>query len=120
MQNPEEIAVPLIVFTTIISLVWLLLWYGLTKKREFLKFLEKQSDISPESIEALGKHYFSPRNERRRGIFLILLAVAFWGFSVVVEFPDRGNLNLNQAINGVGLFPFLSGIAFLIVDWLER
>lgn len=120
MQSPEEIAVPLIVFSTLTAIIGLLLWYQLTKKREFLRFLSKQSEITPSAINALGRQYFSQRNDRRKAVFLILIAFALWSFSFIVEFPHRGNLDLNEAIYGLGLFPFFSGLAYLIIDRLER
>lgn len=120
MQNPEEIAVPLIVFSTLTIIVALILWYQLTKKREFLRFLSRQNTFSPSSINALGQQYFSKKNDRRRAVFLIVIAISFWCFSLIVEFPNRGNLNLNEALFGLGLFPFFSGLGYLITDWLER
>jgi hypothetical protein len=53
-------------------------------------------------------------------VFSLLLAFAIWGFSFMADFPQNGNLDLNDAIFGLGLFPFCGGIAYLILTFVER
>ncbi|MEM9316429.1 MAG: DUF6249 domain-containing protein [Pseudomonadota bacterium] len=118
--RPEEVLVPLIVFSTFVALVALILWYQLSKKRAFLRFVSKHDGISVEAIKTLGQQFFSPSSDLRRGIFLLGIALAVGGFSLAVDFPQRGNLDLNRALFGIGLFPFFAGVAHLILYRLER
>lgn len=120
MENSAEVLVPLIVFTSLILVLGLVLLYQFSKKRAFLRLLEKQGDIKPESIKATGSVLFSSNNDRRKGVFCVLIAFAIWGFSLLVDFHGNGNLDLNHALYGIGLFPFFGGIGYLILFLLER
>jgi len=120
MNNPEGIVIPIAVFTAMLIFVGILLMYSLSKKRLFLKFIGQHDDLSPDSIKAIGKVLFSANNDMRKGVFSLLLAVAIWGFSFMADFPQNGNLDLNDAIFGLGLFPFCGGIAYLILTFVER
>lgn len=119
-SSPEEVLVPLIVFSTVVLLVALILWYQLSKKKAFLRFVSEHDGISVDAIRALGQQFFSPSNDLRRGVFLLGIALAVWGFSLAVDFPQRGNLDLNHALFGIGLFPLFAGLAHLLLYRLER
>ncbi|MDN7123451.1 hypothetical protein J6I90_00980 [Pseudidiomarina sp. 1APP75-32.1] len=118
MSN-EEVLVPLIVFASIVTLVGLILTYQLIKKRTFLKFLERHAEMTPESIHAIGRLFFTSHNDLRKGVFLLVTALAIWGFSLMVDFAG-GNIDLNAAINGIALFPCFAGIAYLVLAYLSR
>ncbi|RUO59549.1 hypothetical protein [Pseudidiomarina insulisalsae] len=118
-MNNEGIMVPLIFFSALVLLVMLLLAYQLIKKRTFIRLLEKNSDMSPASIEAVGRYLFAPKNDQRKGVFMLVVAFAIWGFSWTAEFRG-GNLDLNDALNGIALFPFFAGVAYLILHYLDR
>lgn len=119
-MNNQEIAVPLIFFSAVVILVGLILAYQLLKKRWFIQLVDKHNDMQPESIRVLGRLFFSSKNDLRKGVFLLVVALAVWGFSLVVDFRSGGNLDLNTALNGIALFPFLAGIAYLILFYFER
>lgn len=119
MSN-QEIAVPLIFFSSVVILIGLILAYQLLKKRWFIKLIDKHNDMQPESIRAVGRLFFSSKNDLRKGVFLLVVALAIWGFSLVVDFRSGGNLDLNTALNGIALFPCLAGLAYLILFYFER
>ncbi|WP_416306536.1 DUF6249 domain-containing protein [Neptunicella sp. SCSIO 80796] len=120
MQGSEEVLVPLIVFTSITLIIGWILLYQFSKKQAFLRLLEKQPGLQPESIKAIGQRLFASNNDLRKGIFCVVIACAIWGFSLLTHFHSNGNLNLNHALYGIGLFPFFGGIAYLILYHLER
>ena len=120
METNEEVLVPLIVFASFTVVIGMVLWYRIKRGQSFLRFLGDRQDVSAEAITALGDQFFSQRNDLRRGIFSLGLAFAFWGFSYAVDFPQNGNLDLNHAIVGLGLFPFFTGIAYLLLFKLDN
>lgn len=119
MSN-QDIAVPLIFFSSVVILIGLILAYQLLKKRWFINLIDKHNDMQPESIRAVGRLLFSSKNDLRKGVFLTVVALAIWGFSFMVDFRSGGNLDLNAGLNGVALFPCLAGIAYLILFYVER
>lgn len=119
-MNNEEILVPLIVFTSIVVLIAVMLAYQLLKKRQFIKLLEQHGDMQPDAIAAVGRFFFASQNDLRKGVFLLIIALAIWGFSFLVDFRSGGNLDLNQALNGIALFPCFSGFAYLLLFYASR
>src|SRR5690606_23678858 len=86
MQGSEEVLVPLIVFTSITLIIGWILLYQFSKKRAFLRLLEKQPGLQPESIKAIGQRLFASNNDLRKGIFCVVIACAIWGFSLLTHF----------------------------------
>ncbi len=119
-SSPEDVLVPLFVFSTIVLMTALIFWYQLSKKKAFLSFVRQHDGISVEAIRALGQQFYSPGSDLRRGVFLLCIALALWGFSLAVDFPQRGNLDPNRALFGIGLFPFFAGLAHLVLHRLEQ
>lgn len=124
MTANEEILIPLIVFSSLIILIGMLLYYQYAKKRAFINVIEKaikgKDDFTPDVISAIAMHFFSSNKDRRKGVFALLLGLAICGFSVVVEFPKNGNMDLNDALYGVALFPLLGGIGYLLLNLLDK
>ena len=119
-----EIAVPMIVFGCITIILALLIRANLKSKKYFINSIEKQiangTDISPEVIHALGKHLNASAKDLRRGTLLIAFALGIVAFSFWVDFPVRGNLDLNDALIGIAQIPGLLGVAFLIIHFLNK
>ena len=116
MQDWEGVLVPLIVFSTIVALVGLVLHYEFRKKRAFLRHVQANQAMNAD----LGDNFFARGNDRRRGIFFLGSALAIFGFSLLVDFPQRGNLDLNDAINGFGMFPLMTGLGYLLLYRLDK
>ena len=123
-QEWAEILVPLISFSAGVVLLALLLLYKYKKKKLFLQMVERtlhqQAPLPPETIHAVANHFFSANRDLRKGIFLLVLALAILAFSALADFPQRGNLDLNDALNGIAMLPGLLGLAFLLLAWLDR
>ncbi|WP_031569962.1 DUF6249 domain-containing protein [Rheinheimera texasensis] len=123
-QEWAEILVPFISFSALIALLGLLLLYKYKKKQLFLQMVERsltqQVPLSPETIREIANQFFSANRDLRKGIFLLVLALAILAFSYLADFPQRGNLDLNDALNGIAMLPGLLGLAFLLLAWLDR
>ncbi len=123
-QEWAEILVPFISFSALIALLGLLLLYKYKKKQLFLQMVERsltqQAPLSPETIREVANQFFSANRDLRKGIFLLVLALAILAFSYLADFPQRGNLDLNDALNGIAMLPGLLGLAFLLLAWLNR
>lgn len=123
-QEWAEILVPFISFSALLALLGLLLLYKYKKKQLFLQMVERslhqQAPLSPETIREVASQFFSANRDLRKGIFLLVLALAILAFSYLADFPQRGNLDLNDALNGIAMLPGLLGLAFLLLAWLDR
>ncbi|GAB3020365.1 DUF6249 domain-containing protein [Bowmanella dokdonensis] len=120
----EGILVPLIVFSSFVIALGMLLFYQYAKKRAFLGLIEKaiktREDLTPDVIKAIAGQLYASNRDLRRGLFALLLGLAICGFSVAVDFPHRGNIDLNDALYGIALFPLLSGIGYLLLHLFEK
>ncbi len=123
-QEWAEILVPLIVFSALVALMGLILLYNYKKKRLFLQMIERslqqQLTIPPETIREVALHFFSANRDLRKGIFLLVLSGSILAFSYFADFRQNGNLDLNDALNGIAILPALLGMAFLLLARLDR
>ncbi|HEX4911876.1 MAG TPA: hypothetical protein VFV64_14050 [Permianibacter sp.] len=62
----------------------------------------------------------SSGSDLKKGVLLIAVGSGIWGFSFFADFPQRGSLDLNDALYGLGCFPFLVGLGFLLLHRLEQ
>lgn len=123
-QEWAEILVPLIVFSALVALLGLLLLYKYKKKKLFLQMVERtlqqNASLSPEIIREVALHIFAANRDLRKGIFLLVLSAGILAFSYFADFRQNGNLDLNDALNGIAILPGLLGLAFLLLAWLNR
>ncbi|MDP5189890.1 DUF6249 domain-containing protein [Rheinheimera baltica] len=123
-QEWAEILVPLIVFSAFVALMGLILLYKYKKKRLFLQMVERtlqqQALLPPETIREVALHFFSANRDIRKGIFLLVLSASILAFSYFADFRQNGNLDLNDALNGIAILPGLLGLAFFLLARLDR
>ncbi|MDP5136581.1 DUF6249 domain-containing protein [Rheinheimera baltica] len=123
-QEWAEILVPLIVFSAFVALMGLILLYKYKKKRLFLQMVERtlqqQAPLPPETIREVALHFFSANRDIRKGIFLLVLSASILAFSSFADFRQNGNLDLNDALNGIAILPGLLGLAFFLLARLDR
>lgn len=123
-QEWAEILVPLIVFSALVALIGLLLLYKYKKKKLFLQMVERtlqqNASLSPELIREVARHIFAANRDLRKGIFLLVLSAGILAFSYFADFRQNGNLDLNDALNGIAILPGLLGLAFLLLARLNR
>ncbi|MBU2427077.1 MAG: hypothetical protein KKA56_09385 [Gammaproteobacteria bacterium] len=123
-QEWAEILVPLIFFSALVTAIGLLLLYKYKKKKLFLQMVERtlqqQAPLPPETIREVATHFFSTNADMRKGIFLLVISASVLAFSHVADFRKNGNLDLNDALNGIAILPGLFGLAFLLLARLDR
>jgi hypothetical protein len=123
-QEWAEILVPLISFSALVALLGLLLLYKYKKKQLFLQMVERtlqqQVALPPQTIREVANQVFSTNRDVRKGIFLLTVALSIAAFSYLADFPQRGNLDLNDALYGIAMLPGLLGLAFLLLARLDR
>jgi hypothetical protein len=123
-QEWAEILVPLIVFSALVALMALFLLYKYKKKKLFLQMVERslqqQAPLTPETIREVAQHFFAANRDVRKGVFLLVTAFSILAFSQLADFRKNGNLDLNDALNGIAILPGLLGLAFLLLALLDR
>lgn len=121
-QEWAEILVPLIFFSALVAAIGLLLLYKYKKKKLFLEMVERtlqQTPLPPETIHEVATHFFSSNADIRKGIFLLVMSASVFAFSYFADFRKNGNLDLNDALNGIAVMPGLFGLAFLLLARLN-
>lgn len=120
----SDAIVPFIVFASLLIGLALLLRYKQRNKTEFLRAVEAIAShtdaLTPDVIKELAKQHLSHGNDLKKSVILMAVALSIWGFSLCVDFPQRGNLDLNDGLNGIGCFPFLIGLGFLLLHRIEK
>lgn len=124
MEALFDAVVPFIVFTSLVVSLALVLRYKHQNKSELLRSIETIAKdtqaLTPEVIKELARQHLSSGSDLKKGVILIAVALAIWGFSFCVDFPQRGNIDLNDGLYGLGCFPFLVGLGFLLLHRLEK
>lgn len=120
----SDAIVPFIVFASLLISLVLILHYKHRNKTEFLRTVEAIAHhtdaLTPEVIKELAKQHLSHGNDLKKSVILIAIALSIWGFSLFVDFPQRGNIDLNDGLYGIGCFPLLIGLGYLLLHRIEK
>ena len=124
MEILFDAVVPFIVFTSLVISLALVLRYKRQNKSDLLRSIEaiakETQALTPDVIKELARQHLSSGSDLKKGVLLIAVAMGIWGFSFFADFPQRGNLDLNDGLYGLGCFPFLVGLGFLLLHRLEK
>ena len=124
MEILFDAVVPFIVFTSLVVSLALVLRYKYRNKTELLRAIgtiaKDTQALTPDVIKELARQHLSNGSDLKKGVILIAVALGIWGFSLWVDFPQRGNIDLNDGLFGLGCFPFLVGLGFLLLHRLEK
>lgn len=124
MEALFDALVPFIVFTSLVVSLALVLRYKYRIKADLLRSIETIAKdtqaLTPEVIKELARQHLSSGSDLKKGVLLMAVALGIWGFSVCVDFPQRGNMDLNDGLYGLGCFPFLVGLGFLLLHRIEK
>lgn len=124
MEALFDALVPFIVFASLVVSLALVLRYKYRNKAELLRWIETIAKdtqaLTPDAIKELARQHLSSGSDLKKGVILIAVALSIWGFSVCVDFPQRGNIDLNDGLYGLGCFPFLVGLGFLLLHRIEK
>ena len=124
MTNITEIVIPAIVFSSIVILVVLLLIYKYKVKKLFLittqQSIQTKNSISPETIREIAFQTMKPTSDIKKGLLLLGVSIAIFTGSFIADFPDNGNMDLNDLINGIAAFPGVIGIVYLLLAKFDK
>ncbi|HEY9030058.1 MAG TPA: hypothetical protein VIM93_01750 [Kangiella sp.] len=124
MNQLVEILIPAIVFSTIIILSIVLLGYKYKTKKLFLSMtnesLKANPSISPGVIRELANQVLRPTSDIKKGLLLIAVSAAILLGSLIADFPNNGNMDLNDLINGIAAFPGVIGIVYLLLAKFDK
>ena len=114
----EDVWVPIVLFVSLAAVVSAALWFRFRGRAEVQQTIrsaiDKGQELSPELLERLGDAAEPRQRDLRRGVVSIGLALAFAVFAVIL-----GEEDAVRPIMGVASFPFLIGIAYLILSRMK-
>ncbi len=118
-MNSDEM-VGIVFFLCVFGAVAVVMYFRLRAKQETQLTLRKAIDqgqtLSEEMVKALSGNVIpSPIRDLRRGIVLIAIAMALFGFAFLIEDNDA-----SMVFSAAALFPLLIGISFLILQRVGR
>jgi hypothetical protein len=109
-----ELLIPIVsvIATAVVLCVWLVLRYRhrVELQRTVRGALEKGQALTPELIESLGHPRHTRESDLRKALIWLALGIACGAFGLLVGEPDAVRPFL-----AIGAFPFLIGIAYLVI-----
>jgi ABC-type Na+ efflux pump permease subunit len=112
-----EIVVPVVLFGSVVGVVWLIMFYGQKRRAEAFQTLrlaiEKGQEITPEAMAAMAR-MSPPNRDMRLGIIFISIALAFASMGLIIGTGEGSDMH--EAIRpllGIAVFPLFLGLAFL-------
>ena len=108
-----EIVVPVVVFGSVVLIVWLIMLFNQKRRAEAFQTLrlaiEKGQEISPEAMAAMARME-SPNRDIRLGIIFVSIALAFGAVAAIVGSETEEAV---RPLLGIGVFPLFLGLAFI-------
>ncbi|MBI1341268.1 hypothetical protein GC169_13800 [bacterium] len=114
------IFVPLIVFGSLVLIVWIAFHFGQRKRTEAHQTLrlalEKGQAVSSEMMEEIARMGAHPLADLRRSIIFFALALAFGILAVIVGVEEAEAV---RPLLGVAVFPFCVAVAYLALHFVS-
>ena len=109
--------VPIVLFVSFAATMIGLLYYRHKIKgkqqQTIQKLIEKDQQLTPELIAAIGKKSESEHSDLTRGVVLI-------SFSIAIVLYGWIALESEPKFSGLGLFPLALGIAYLVINKMKK
>ena len=113
----SEHLVPIILFISFAAIIIGLLYYRhkikAKQQQTIQKLIEKEQQLTPELIAAIGKKSESEHSDLSRGVVLIAFAVAIVLYGTIALYDD-------PEFAALGVFPFAIGIAYLVINKVKK
>ena len=110
----EGIVVPVAVFTAGVLIVFVIMYFKAKTRAGVQKTirlaLEKGNELTPELLDRLAAPKQSQSSDLRRGVIALSIGIGFAIFGTIIGEPDAV-----RPIIGVGMFPAVIGIGYLIL-----
>ena len=115
----EAIFVPLGLFLMIFGVFAVVMFFRYRTRRELQMTvraaIESGQELSAEVLGELTSALDAKRNDLRRGIVAIAIGLAFVAFAFAI-----GEQDALGPLLGLSAFPFLTGVAYLVLWFLDR
>ena len=112
-----EIVVPVVLFGSVVAVVWAILHFSQKRRAEAFQTLrlaiEKGQEITPEAMAAMAR-MSSPNRDIRLGVIFISIALAFGALGLIISSGEA--VDMHEAMRpllGVAVFPLFLGLAFI-------
>ncbi len=110
----EGIVVPVAVFTAGVLIVFVIMYFKAKTRAGVQKTirlaLEKGNELTPELLDRLAAPKQSQSSDLRRGVIALSIGIGFALFGTIIGEPDAV-----RPMIGVGMFPAIIGIGYLIL-----
>ena len=110
----EGILVPISVFIAGVLVVFVVMYFNAKTRAGVQKTirlaLEKGNELTPELLDRLAAPKKSQSSDLRRGVIALSIGVGFALFGTVIGEPDAV-----RPMIGIGMFPAIIGIGYLIL-----
>ena len=110
----EEILIPISLFIAGVLIVFLIMYFKAKTRAGVQKTirlaLEKGNELTPELLDRLAAPKQSQSSDLRRGVIALSIGIGFAIFGTVIGEPDAV-----RPLIGVGMFPAIIGIGYLIL-----
>jgi hypothetical protein len=115
-----EIVAPIVVFGSLVLIIWSLQHFSFKKRAEAFQTLrlaiEKGQPLTPEALESMAR-ISSPIADLRRGVVFLAIALGFALFATILganrHVDQEEWLEAMRALYAVSSFPLVIGLAFL-------
>jgi hypothetical protein len=112
-----EIVIPVVLFGSVVGVVWLIMFYGQKRRAEAFQTLrlaiEKGQEITPDAMAAMAR-MTPPNRDMRLGVIFISIALACGALGLIIG--SGSDSDMHEAIRpllGIAVFPLFLGLAFL-------
>lgn len=106
--------VPIAVFTAGVLIVFVIMYFRAKTRAGVQKTirlaLEKGNELTPELLDRLAAPKQSQSSDLRRGVIALSIGIGFALFGVII-----GEQDAVRPMIGVGMFPVIIGIGYLIL-----
>ena len=113
----DAILVPIAMFAMILGIVWVVTSARSRSRENIQKTIQaaisNHTELTPETIQALGARAAKPYADLRAGVILVAVALGFIGLGLGVSTVDDVEVNIVAIMAGVGAFPGLVGLALI-------
>lgn len=110
----EGTIVPIAVFTAGVLIVFVVMYFKAKTRAGVQKTirlaLEKGNELTPELLDRLAAPKQSQSSDLRRGVIALSIGIGFALFGSIIGEPDAV-----RPMIGVGMFPAIIGIGYLIL-----
>lgn len=123
MNMLAEILVPATFFSAVVLTVGLVSYFRFRQRKllaeTVLRLLKDGKQVTPEIIRALSQPVPQSKKDFRSGVVLLGIGISIYIFSVVIELPTSGNMNLKNAVGSLAFIPLVMGITYLLLSRLQ-